>query len=90
MKKTLVITLVDGRRLTSDLEKEASKLPIGSNANHQFYAGLCDFIGAHGWPEEGDSKYLKVIPPSQIKLLEVFFLVNGEDPIALSENYANQ
>lgn len=73
MKKTLIITFVDGSKIEKDLMKEAAQFPVGTQANSMAYANLCEYIGSHGWIEEGNEKYLKVIPPSQIKSVEVVF-----------------
>lgn len=73
MKKKLLIHTIDGKIIERDLESEAKNLPIGTPANDQHYAGLCQFIAINGLPVDGSKTSLEYLPPSQIKKVVVSF-----------------
>lgn len=73
MKKTIIVTLISGRKIEKDLTNQKIA-PLGSPANGDAYISLCSVYGTHGIidPESTD-KHLIYISPSQIKSVEVKF-----------------
>jgi len=71
MKKILTITLIDNRKIESDITDKLAKsnVPFGAPANDPFYVQMCSTIAASGYPEletESRENYTH-IAPSQIK-----------------------
>jgi hypothetical protein len=72
-KKTLIITLIDGRVIHRDITLDNLQVPIGAPANHPSYAMLCQSIGVSGYTDIDsvtESSYTH-IAPSQIKCVTV-------------------
>lgn len=68
MKKTLIITLVNGRVITRDISL-MNIAPLGSPANDEAYAKLCQAISANGYtdPDRVTEESYTHIAPSQIQ-----------------------
>lgn len=75
MKKTLIITLIDGREIRRDISAMNVNAPIGAPANDQSYALLCQMFCTNGYTDidqVSDTLYTH-IAPSQIKTVAVKF-----------------
>lgn len=76
MKKTLTITLQDGRQILRDITLEKfSNVPFGAPANHEGYLELCRYIATAGTTDVDytNEKQLTVIAPAFIKTVSVAF-----------------
>lgn len=74
MKKYLIVTLHDGREIKRDISTE-TMAPIGSPANHEAYARLCQFTAMNGISdnERCNETMFTIIAPAAIKTVQVKF-----------------
>lgn len=64
MKKTLIISLSDGREIRRDITTMIIA-PLGSDANHEDYAKFCQAVCIHGYTDiekVNDKQYTHVSP----------------------------
>lgn len=87
MKKTMVVTLVNGQIIQKDLAdfiREAQtntaipvkdRLPVNAPADHNVFQGLVQFTLINGIESPGtrSKDYFSFIAPSQIKTVEIIF-----------------
>lgn len=87
IKRTLVITLTDGKEITQDLSDFVKamqtnpqlppheRMPLNPPATHDAFKGLCASVFMSGVEllNTSSKDYLQVVAPSQIKTVEVIF-----------------
>lgn len=73
MKKSLIITQVDGTVISEDLTHKRG-LPLGAPANDVSYVNMALEIARVGWiAKETNKDHVVVVAPSQIKKVEIKF-----------------
>ena len=95
MKKTLIITLMDGRVITPDFNKIVGMLPgvqgpngmlIGAPADHPIYIQLCQGIAVNGYIDDGASDTeMTYITPANIKSVKIKFEKPEEAKLIITE-----
>ena len=78
MKKTLIISLTDGREVRRDITTLLIA-PIGSPANDEAYAKFCQSVCVHGYTdiEKGSDEQYTHISPFNIAYVTVKFEKHG-------------
>lgn len=73
MKRTLIISLIDGTKHEHDLAPIAKHLPINAPATHQDYKNICIQTGMSGFFRTENETSLDYVPPALITGIQIKF-----------------
>lgn len=83
LKKLIRVTMIDGQIIDTDLQDSIQKalqahppyLELNAPATDQFFFKMAHALAVNGYIDEDkfSATYMKIIPPSQIKMVEIIF-----------------
>lgn len=77
MKKTLIVTMTDGKTVERDLTAARDLnnriIPLGTPANDPAYLDQCALLAVSGIVVEANKEYAKYAGPGMIKHIEIVF-----------------